>query len=122
MMSHTTHKHNHMHTKQHNVFTPQHHIIQGLPLPSQEFNAIDVVVRYAVSGLGFALEDVILFAWSIGMSLYTTLTFNYSFVIHLNAHAGGYTASCAAMSYPDIGAVVSCCTLPILVLVKIEFS
>ena len=43
---------------------------QGLPLPAQEFNAIDVVVRYAVSGLGFALEDVILFAWSIGKSAF----------------------------------------------------
>ena len=25
---------------------------------------------------------------------------------HLHVHVGGYTASCAAMSYPDIGAVV----------------
>jgi pimeloyl-ACP methyl ester carboxylesterase len=56
----------------------------GLPFPSQEFNAVDVVVRYAVTDLGFAFQDIIVYAWSIG----------------------GYTASCAAMSYPDIGAVV----------------
>lgn len=41
---------------------------QGLPLPAQEFNAIDVVIRYAVSGLGFELEKIILYAWSIGNS------------------------------------------------------
>lgn len=56
----------------------------GLPFPSQEFNAVDVVVRYAVTDLGFTFQDIILFAWSIG----------------------GYSASCAAMSYPDIGAVI----------------
>lgn len=39
---------------------------QGLPFPSQEFNAIDVVVRYAVTKLGFAFEDIVLYAWSIG--------------------------------------------------------
>jgi hypothetical protein len=56
----------------------------GLPFPSQEGNAIDVVVRYAVTELNFELEDIILYAWSIG----------------------GFTASWAAMSYPKIGAVV----------------
>ncbi|XP_064395904.1 phosphatidylserine lipase ABHD16A-like [Halichondria panicea] len=56
----------------------------GLPFPAQELNAIDVVVRYAVTKLGFAFEDIVLYAWSIG----------------------GFSASCAAMSYPDIGAVV----------------
>ena len=30
----------------------------------------------------------------------------YTFV-YVIVHSGGYTASCAAMSYPDIGAVVS---------------
>ena len=39
---------------------------QGLPFPSQEFNAIDVVVRYAVTELGFAFQDIIMYAWSIG--------------------------------------------------------
>ena len=41
-------------------------LLQGLPFPSNEFNAIDVVVRYSVSELGFTFEDIILFAWSIG--------------------------------------------------------
>lgn len=41
-------------------------IAQGLPFPSQEANAIDVVVRYAVTELGFPFEDIILYAWSIG--------------------------------------------------------
>ncbi len=41
-------------------------LFQGLPFPSQEFNAIDVVVRYAVTKLGFAFEDIVLYAWSIG--------------------------------------------------------
>ena len=40
--------------------------LQGLPFPSNEFNAVDVVVRYSVSELGFAFEDIILLAWSIG--------------------------------------------------------
>jgi pimeloyl-ACP methyl ester carboxylesterase len=56
----------------------------GLPFPDQEFCAIDVVVRYAVCRLGFKYEDIYLFAWSIG----------------------GYTASCAAMSYPKIAGVI----------------
>ena len=56
----------------------------GLPFPSQEANAIDVVVRYAVTELGFPFEDIILYAWSIG----------------------GFSASWAAMSYPDISAVI----------------
>lgn len=97
--------------------------LQGLPLPSQEFNAVDVVVRYAVSGLGFAFEDIILFAWSIGKWLMggwwggglSLLSLSVSLLcvplltqtIHTSSSTGGYTASCAAMSYPDIGAVVS---------------
>ena len=44
-------------------------IPQGLPFPSQEANAIDVVVRYAVTELGFPFEDIILYAWSIGECL-----------------------------------------------------
>eukprot|EP00731_Ephydatia_muelleri_P024381 Em0016g652a len=56
----------------------------GLPFPSQEASAIDVVVRYAATKLGFALDDIIMYGWSIG----------------------GFTCSCAAASYPDIGAVI----------------
>ncbi|XP_047135800.1 phosphatidylserine lipase ABHD16A isoform X1 [Hydra vulgaris] len=56
----------------------------GTPSPSSEGNAIDVVVRYAVSKLGFKCEDIVLFAWSIG----------------------GYAASYAAMVYPNIKGVI----------------
>ena len=42
------------------------YLVKGLPFPSQEFNAVDVVVRYVVTELGFAFEDIILYAWSIG--------------------------------------------------------
>ena len=58
--------------------------LQGVPLPMQEQNAIDVVVQYAIHKLGFQPCDIILFAWSIG----------------------GYAASWAAMNYPDIKHVV----------------
>ena len=44
-------------------------VFQGLPFPDQEFNAIDVVIRYAVSRLGFEFKDIILFGWSIGKSM-----------------------------------------------------
>lgn len=56
----------------------------GLPFPSEECNAIDVVIKYAVCELEFSFEDIIIYGWSIG----------------------GYTASWAAMSYPRISAVV----------------
>ena len=52
-------------------------LLQGLPFPSNEFNAIDVVVRYSVSELGFTFEDIILFAWSIGKD-----------VAYVNLHPG----------------------------------
>lgn len=42
---------------------------KGLPFPYQEFNAIDVVMRYLVTEQGFAFEDIIIYAWSIGKSL-----------------------------------------------------
>ena len=59
---------------------------QGQPFPDQEREAIDVVMKYAVTKLGFEVENIILFAWSIG----------------------GYTASYGAMMYPNVKAVVSC--------------
>ena len=50
-------------------------VIQGTPFPDQEFNAVDVVVRYAITELGFTFQDIIIFAWSIGMLLlYTHMT------------------------------------------------
>ncbi|CAJ0965954.1 unnamed protein product [Ranitomeya imitator] len=56
----------------------------GVPFPQNEANAMDAVVQYAVYQLGFKLQDIIVYAWSIG----------------------GFTATWAAMSYPDISAVV----------------
>lgn len=56
----------------------------GVPFPQNEANAMDAVVQYAVYRLGFKLQDIIVYAWSIG----------------------GFTATWAAMSYPDLSAVI----------------
>ncbi|KAL0984902.1 hypothetical protein UPYG_G00150270 [Umbra pygmaea] len=56
----------------------------GVPFPQNEANAMDVVIQFAVHRLGFQLHDIVVYAWSIG----------------------GFTASWAVMSYPEIQAVV----------------
>ncbi|KAG9344973.1 hypothetical protein JZ751_009513 [Albula glossodonta] len=56
----------------------------GVPFPQNEANAMDVVIQFAVHKLGFQLPDIIVYAWSIG----------------------GFTASWAVMSYPEVRAVV----------------
>uniref|UniRef100_A0A9J8A2J8 Abhydrolase domain containing 16A, phospholipase n=1 Tax=Cyprinus carpio carpio TaxID=630221 RepID=A0A9J8A2J8_CYPCA len=56
----------------------------GVPFPQNEANAMDVVIQFAVHKLGFQLSDIIVYAWSIG----------------------GFTASWAVMSYPEIRALV----------------
>ncbi|XP_053578062.1 phosphatidylserine lipase ABHD16A [Bombina bombina] len=56
----------------------------GVPFPQNEANAMDVVIQYALYRLGFKLEDIVLYAWSIG----------------------GFTATWASMSYPDLSSVV----------------
>ncbi|KAE8585378.1 hypothetical protein XENTR_v10021298 [Xenopus tropicalis] len=56
----------------------------GVPFPQNEANAMDVVIQYALYKLGFQLQDIIVYAWSIG----------------------GFTATWAAMSYPDLSAIV----------------
>ncbi|KAL1517355.1 hypothetical protein ABEB36_001126 [Hypothenemus hampei] len=56
----------------------------GVPYPGQEQNAIDAVIQFAINKLGFKLENIVLFGWSIG----------------------GYTAAWAAMTYPDIKGVI----------------
>ena len=58
---------------------------QGVPFPGQEQCAIDAVMQYAIHELGFMPDDIVLYAWSIG----------------------GYTASWAAMNYPDAKYLVS---------------
>ncbi|XP_062571680.1 phosphatidylserine lipase ABHD16A-like [Saccostrea cucullata] len=52
----------------------------GIPMPSQEQNAVDAVMQYAINRLGFTPDNIAVFAWSIG----------------------GYTASWVAMNYPDL--------------------
>uniref|UniRef100_A0A4W5M6P8 Abhydrolase domain containing 16A, phospholipase n=1 Tax=Hucho hucho TaxID=62062 RepID=A0A4W5M6P8_9TELE len=56
----------------------------GVPFPQNEANAMDVVIQFAVHKLGFQLGDIVVYAWSIG----------------------GFTASWAVMSYPEIQALV----------------
>ncbi|XP_041069462.1 phosphatidylserine lipase ABHD16A isoform X1 [Carcharodon carcharias] len=56
----------------------------GVPFPQNEANAMDVVVQYAIHHLNFQIEDIIIYAWSIG----------------------GFTATWAMMTYPEISALV----------------
>ncbi|XP_057556320.1 phosphatidylserine lipase ABHD16A isoform X2 [Hippopotamus amphibius kiboko] len=56
----------------------------GVPFPQNEANAMDVVVQFAIHRLGFQPQDIIIYAWSIG----------------------GFTATWAAMSYPEVSAVI----------------
>ncbi|XP_060534495.1 phosphatidylserine lipase ABHD16A [Cylas formicarius] len=56
----------------------------GMPYPSQEQNAIDVLVQFAINKLSFEVENILFFGWSIG----------------------GYATSWAAMNYPDAKGVV----------------
>ncbi|XP_009449119.3 phosphatidylserine lipase ABHD16A isoform X1 [Pan troglodytes] len=56
----------------------------GVPFPQNEANAMDVVVQFAIRRLGFQPQDIIIYAWSIG----------------------GFTATWAAMSYPDVSAMI----------------
>lgn len=56
----------------------------GEPFPEQELNAIDAVLQFAIHHLGFPLHSIILYAWSIG----------------------GYTATWAASTYPEIHGLI----------------
>lgn len=56
----------------------------GTPFPEQEKSSIDTVMQFAINQLGFPVEKIVLFAWSIG----------------------GYTASYAAMMYPDVKGLI----------------
>ena len=56
----------------------------GIPFPSQEQNAIDCVMQFSINHLKFSPDNIVLFGWSIG----------------------GYSASWAAMNYPDVKGVV----------------
>ncbi len=52
-------------------------MLQGVPFPDQEENAIDVVMQYAIYKLGFQPENIALFAWSIGGYPATWAAMNY---------------------------------------------
>uniref|UniRef100_A0AAQ5YLP5 Monoacylglycerol lipase ABHD16A n=1 Tax=Amphiprion ocellaris TaxID=80972 RepID=A0AAQ5YLP5_AMPOC len=56
----------------------------GVPFPQNEANAMDVVIQFAIHKLGFQLTDIVIYAWSIG----------------------GFTATWAVMSYPEIQSIV----------------
>lgn len=56
----------------------------GAPYPSQEENAVDCVMRFAIERLKFPEERIILYGWSIG----------------------GYTATWAAVHYPSIHSLI----------------
>ncbi|KZS18192.1 Protein ABHD16A [Daphnia magna] len=56
----------------------------GTPFPRQDQNAIDIVVQFALNKLNFPAEHIIIYGWSIG----------------------GFTASWAAMNYPNIRGVM----------------
>ncbi|GBP22504.1 Tigger transposable element-derived protein 6 [Eumeta japonica] len=58
--------------------------IKGSPYPDEEKNAVDAVLEYAINELGYNVEDIVLFGWSIG----------------------GYTSTWAASAYPEIKALV----------------
>uniref|UniRef100_A0AAQ5Y7N2 Phosphatidylserine Lipase ABHD16 N-terminal domain-containing protein n=1 Tax=Amphiprion ocellaris TaxID=80972 RepID=A0AAQ5Y7N2_AMPOC len=57
---------------------------EELPFPQNEANAMDVVIQFAIHKLGFQLTDIVIYAWSIG----------------------GFTATWAVMSYPEIQSIV----------------
>ncbi|KAF8795939.1 Phosphatidylserine lipase ABHD16A like protein [Argiope bruennichi] len=69
----------------------------GLPFPSQELKAMDVVMQFALTKLGFKMENVVLYAWSIG----------------------GFSATWAAMNYPDVKGLVLDATFDDLVTLAI---
>ncbi|XP_066991578.2 phosphatidylserine lipase ABHD16A [Anabrus simplex] len=56
----------------------------GEPFPSQELNAVDCVMQFAIHHLGFVPENIVLFGWSIG----------------------GFPSTWVAMNYPDVKGVI----------------
>lgn len=59
-------------------------ILQGSPYPDQDQNAVDAVMQFAITDLGFTPDNIILYGWSIG----------------------GYSTLYAASQYPDVKGVV----------------
>ncbi|KAG8194553.1 hypothetical protein JTE90_013300 [Oedothorax gibbosus] len=69
----------------------------GMPFPDQELNAADVVIQFALSKLGFKIENIVIYAWSIG----------------------GFSATWTAMNYPEIKGLVLDATFDDLVTLAI---
>lgn len=51
---------------------------QGVPFPQNEANAMDVVIQFAIHKLGFQLNDIVIYAWSIGGFTGTRLSLLYT--------------------------------------------
>lgn len=56
----------------------------GLPFPQNDINAMEVVVNFAVTELNFKLENIMIFAWSIG----------------------GFPAAWAVSNYPELKGLI----------------
>lgn len=56
----------------------------GHPYPQNDANAVDVVIQYATQRLGFRIQDIVMYGWSLG----------------------GYSATWVAMNYPALGALI----------------
>lgn len=56
----------------------------GRPGPAEEQHAVDAVIQYAIRGLQFLPQDIIIYSWSIG----------------------GYVATWAGMAYPDLKSLI----------------
>ncbi|XP_054837371.1 protein ABHD16B-like [Eublepharis macularius] len=56
----------------------------GKPYPKNDINAMEVVLQYAIHRLNFSLPDIAIYGYSLG----------------------SYTATWAAMSYPELGALI----------------
>jgi len=65
----------------------------GTPYPAQETMAVDAVMQFAINKLGFKVENILVFGWSIG----------------------GYTATWLGMNYPDVKGLVLDATFDSLV-------
>lgn len=70
----------------------------GEPFPQHDANAMDVVVKFALHRLRFPPAQVVLYGWSIG----------------------GFTATWAAMTYPELGALILDATFDDLVALALK--
>lgn len=73
---------------------------------------MDVVIQFAVHKLGFQLSDIVIFAWSIGGFTGTTSatqtfhSLHWNSVLWFGSNDLPFSATWAAMSYPEVQALV----------------